>query len=219
MSNEMIELLIKSFWETGYMVVASTVLASLIGIPLGIILTVTRNGHILPNAVINSVLGVIVNATRSTPFIILMVAIIPLTRMLVGSSIGTTAAIVPLTISAAPFIARVIESSLLEIDHGVIEAAQSMGASPLQIIYKVLLPEALHSIVLGITLAVIALIGYSAMAGVLGGGGLGDLAIRYGYQRFQPDVMIVTVVILIAMVQIIQYLGDTLSKKLNKNKL
>ena len=217
MSNEMIELLIKSFWETSYMVVASTLLASLIGIPLGIILTVTRANHILPNAAVNSVLGVIVNATRSTPFIILMVAIIPLTRMLVGSSIGTTAAIVPLTISAAPFIARVIESSLLEIDHGVIEAAQSMGASPLQIIYKVLLPEALHSIVLGITLAVIALIGYSAMAGVLGGGGLGDLAIRYGYQRFQPDVMIVTVVILIAMVQIIQYLGD--SKKLNKNKL
>lgn len=219
MSNEMIELLIKSFWETGYMVVASTVLASLIGIPLGIILTVTRNGHILPNAVINSVLGVIVNATRSTPFIILMVAIIPLTRMLVGSSIGTTAAIVPLTISAAPFIARVIESSLLEIDHGVIEAAQSMGASPVQIIYKVLLPESLHSIVLGITLAVIALIGYSAMAGVLGGGGLGDLAIRYGYQRFQPDVMIVTVVILILMVQLIQFIGDTLSKKLNKTKL
>ena len=227
MSNEMIELLIKSFWETGYMVVASTVLASLIGIPLGIILTVTRNGHILPNAAINSVLGVIVNATRSTPFIILMVAIIPLTRMLVGSSIGTTAAIVPLTISAAPFIARVIESSLLEIDHGVIEAAQSMGASPMQIIYKVLLPEALHSIVLGITLAVIALIGYSAMAGVLGGGGLGDLAIRYGYQRFQPDVMIVTVVILmivtvvilILMVQLIQFIGDTLSKKLNKTKL
>ena len=219
MSNEMIELLIKSFWETGYMVVASTVLASLIGIPLGIILTVTRNGHILPNAVINSVLGVIVNATRSTPFIILMVAIIPLTRMLVGSSIGTTAAIVPLTISAAPFIARVIESSLLEIDHGVIEAAQSMGASPMQIIYKVLLPESLHSIVLGITLAVIALIGYSAMAGVLGGGGLGGLAIRYGYQRFQPDVMIVTVVILILMVQLIQFIGDTLSKKLNKTKL
>lgn len=219
MSNEMIELLIKSFWETGYMVVASTVLASLIGIPLGIILTVTRNGHILPNAAINSVLGVIVNATRSTPFIILMVAIIPLTRMLVGSSIGTTAAIVPLTISAAPFIARVIESSLLEIDHGVIEAAQSMGASPMQIIYKVLLPESLHSIVLGITLAVIALIGYSAMAGVLGGGGLGDLAIRYGYQRFQPDVMIVTVVILILMVQFIQFIGDTLSKKLNKTKL
>lgn len=219
MSNEMISLLIKSFWETGYMVLASAVLASIIGIPLGIILTVTRKGHILPNAAVNSVLGVIVNATRSTPFIILMVAIIPLTRVLVGSSIGTTAAIVPLTISAAPFIARVIESSLLEIDHGVIEAAQSMGASPLQIIWKVLLPESLHSIVLGITLAVIALIGYSAMAGVLGGGGLGDLAIRYGYQRFQPDVMIVTVVILILLVQLIQYLGDTISKKLNKTKL
>ena len=216
MSNEMIELLIKSFWETGYMVVASTVLASLIGIPLGIILTVTRNGHILPNAVINSVLGVIVNATRSTPFIILMVAIIPLTRMLVGSSIGTTAAIVPLTISAAPFIARVIESSLLEIDHGVIEAAQSMGASPMQIIYKVLLPESLHSIVLGITLAVIALIGSSAMAGVLGGGGLGDLAIRYGYQRFRPDVMLATIIILIVVVNVIQAGGDFASRKKNK---
>ena len=215
MSNEMIELLIKSFWETGYMVVASTVLASLIGIPLGIILTVTRNGHILPNAVINSVLGVIVNATRSTPFIILMVAIIPLTRMLVGSSIGTTAAIVPLTISAAPFIARVIESSLLEIDHGVIEAAQSMGASPVQIIYKVLLPEALHSIVLGITLAVIALIGYSAMAGVLGGGGLGALAIRYGYQRFMPEVMWTVVIVLIILVQGIQSFGDWIVRRIS----
>ena len=216
MSNEMIELLIKSFWETGYMVVASTVLASLIGIPLGIILTVTRSGHILPNAVINSVLGVIVNATRSTPFIILMVAIIPLTRMLVGSSIGTTAAIVPLTISAAPFIARVIESSLLEIDHGVIEAAQSMGASPMQIIYKVLLPESLHSIVLGITLAVIALIGYSAMAGVLGGGGLGDLAIRYGYQRYQDDVMIAAVILCIVLVQVFQSAGDVLARKIDR---
>lgn len=219
MSNEMIELLIKSFWETGYMVVASTVLASLIGIPLGIILTVTRNGHILPNAVINSVLGVIVNATRSTPFIILMVAIIPLTRMLVGSSIGTTAAIVPLTISAAPFIARVIESSLLEIDHGVIEAAQSMGASPMQIIYKVLLPESLHSIVLGITLAVIALSvtppwrAYSAAAASA------TLPSATATSVSQPDVMIVTVVILILMVQLIQFIGDTLSKKLNKTKL
>ena len=178
-----------------------------------------RRDHILPNAPVNSVLGAIVNATRSTPFIILMVAIIPLTRLLVGSSIGTTASIVPLTISAAPFIARIIESSLLEIDHGVIEAAQAMGASPMQIIRKVLLPEALHSIVLGITLAVIALIGYSAMAGTLGGGGLGDLAIRYGYQRFQMDVMLITVVVLIVMVQSIQSLGDYFSKKLNKNKL
>ena len=159
------------------------------------------------------------NATRSTPFIILMVAIIPLTRMIVGSSIGTTAAIVPLTITASPFIARVIESSLLEVDRGVIEAAQSMGASPFEIITKVMLPESLHSIVLGITLALIALIGASAMAGALGGGGLGDLAIRYGYQRFQMDVMIATVVVLIIMVQGVQSIGNTLSRKLNKNKL
>lgn len=219
MSPDMISLLIKSFFETCYMVLASTLLATLIGIPLGVILTVTRKDHILPNAAINSILGAIVNATRSTPFIILMVAIIPLTRMIVGSSIGTTAAIVPLTISAAPFIARIIESSLLEINHGVIEAAQAMGASPMQIITKVLLPEALHSIVLGVTLAIISLIGYSAMAGALGGGGLGDLAIRYGYQRFQLDVMVITVVVLIIMVQAMQSFGNWMSKKLNKNKL
>jgi D-methionine transport system permease protein len=219
MSPEIINLLIKSFGETCYMVAASTIISTLIGLPLGVILTVTRKGHILENAPLNAVLGAIVNATRSTPFIILMVAIIPLTRIIVGSSIGTTAAIVPLTISAAPFIARIIESSLLEIDHGVIEAAQAMGASPLQIINKVLLPEALHSIVLGITLAIISLIGYSAMAGALGGGGLGDLAIRYGYQRFRVDIMIATVVVLIAQVQIVQSCGNYISKKLNKNKL
>ena len=219
MSPEIINLLIKSFGETCYMVAASTVISTLIGLPLGVILTVTRKGHILENAPVNAVLGAVVNATRSTPFIILMVAIIPLTRIIVGSSIGTTAAIVPLTISAAPFIARIIESSLLEIDHGVIEAAQAMGASPLQIINKVLLPEALHSIVLGVTLAIISLIGYSAMAGALGGGGLGDLAIRYGYQRFRVDIMIATVVVLIAQVQIVQSLGNYISKKLNKNKL
>lgn len=219
MSPDMIDLLIKSFFETCYMVVTSTVMATVIGIPLGVILTVTRKDHILPNAAVNSILGAIVNATRSTPFIILMVAIIPLTRIIVGSSIGTTAAIVPLTISAAPFIARIIESSLLEINPGVIEAAQAMGASPMQIITKVLLPEALHSIVLGVTLAIISLIGYSAMAGALGGGGLGDLAIRYGYQRFQLDVMITTVIILIIMVQAMQSLGNWMSKKLNKNKL
>ena len=219
MSPEIINLLIKSFGETCYMVAASTIISTLIGLPLGVILTVTRKGHILENAPVNAVLGAIVNATRSTPFIILMVAIIPVTRLIVGSSIGTTAAIVPLTISAAPFIARIIESSLLEIDHGVIESAQAMGASPLQIISKVLLPEALHSIVLGITLAIISLIGYSAMAGALGGGGLGDLAIRYGYQRFRVDIMIATVVVLIAQVQIVQSFGNYISKKLNKNKL
>lgn len=219
MSPDMWGLLLDSFWETMYMVITSTVLATAIGLPLGVILTVTRSNHILPNVAVNSVLGAIVNAARSTPFIILMVAIIPLTRLIVGSSIGTTAAIVPLTISAAPFIARVIEGSLLEIEPGVIEAAQAMGASPMQIIMKVLLPEALHSIVLGITLAIISLIGYSAMAGALGGGGLGDLAIRYGYQRFRLDIMIITVVVLIVMVQAMQSIGDYASKKLNKNKL
>lgn len=219
MSPDMIDLLLKSLGETCYMVVVAILLATLIGVPLGVILTVTRKDHILPNAIIHNVLGAIVNATRSTPFIILMVAIIPLTRMIVGSSIGTTAAIVPLTITASPFIARVIEYSLLEVDRGVIEAAQSMGASPFEIITKVMLPESLHSIVLGITLALIALIGASAMAGALGGGGLGDLAIRYGYQRFQMDVMIATVVVLIIMVQGVQSIGNTLSRKLNKNKL
>lgn len=219
MSPEIINLLIKSFWETCYMVAASTIIATIIGLPLGVILTVTSKNHILENKAINSVLGAIVNATRSTPFIILMVAIIPITRVIVGSSIGTTAAIVPLTISAAPFIARIIESSLLEIDHGVIEASQAMGASPMQIITKVLLPEAMHSIVLGVTLAIISLIGYSAMAGALGGGGLGDLAIRYGYQRFRIDIMLATVVVLIAQVQIVQSIGDYISKKLNKTKL
>ena len=219
MSPDMIDLLLKSLGETCYMVVVAILLATLIGVPLGVILTVTRKDHILPNAIIHNVLGAIVNATRSTPFIILMVAIIPLTRMIVGSSIGTTAAIVPLTITASPFIARVIESSRLEVDRGVIEAAQSMGASPFEIITKVMLPESLHSIVLGITLALIALIGASAMAGALGGGGLGDLAIRYGYQRFQMDVMIATVVVLIIMVQGVQSIGNTLSRKLNKNKL
>lgn len=219
MNPQMLDLLLQSFWETCYMVFVSTAISTLIGIPLGVILTVTRKEHILPNPMLNQVLGVIVNATRSTPFIILMVAIIPLTRLIVGTSIGTTAAIVPLTISAAPFIARIIEGNLLEINPGIIEAAQSMGASPMQIITKVLLPEAMHSIVLGVTLAIVSLIGYSAMAGTLGGGGLGDLAIRYGYQRFQPDVMIATVIVLIIMVQAMQSLGDTVSKKMNKNKL
>ena len=219
MSANMIDLLLKSLGETCYMVLIAIVLATLIGLPLGVILTVTRKDHIMPNSLVNSVLGAIVNATRSTPFIILIVAIIPFTRLIVGSSIGTTAAIVPLTITAAPFIARVIESSLLEVDRGVIEAAQSMGASPVQIISKVMLPESLHSIVLGITLALIALIGASAMAGALGGGGLGDLAIRYGYQRFQMDVMIATVIVLIVMVQGVQTVGNALSRKLNKNKL
>ncbi len=219
MSQDVIKLLIDACIETCYMVGISALISALVGIPLGVILTVTDRGHILENKWLNHILGSIVNATRSTPFIILMVAIIPVTRLLVGTSIGTTAAIVPLTISAIPFIARIIESSLREVDSGVIEAAQSMGATPLDIIRKVLLPEAMPSIVLGLTLAIVSLIGCSAMAGALGGGGLGDLAIRYGYQRFRGDIMLATVVILIIQVQLVQTLGNKLSTKLNKNKL
>ncbi len=219
MSQDVIKLLTEACLETLYMVGVSSVIASLAGIPLGVLLTITGRGHIKENLWLNQSVGSIVNAFRSTPFIILMVAIIPITRLLVGTSIGTTAAIVPLTITAIPFIARIIESSLKEVDGGVIEAAQSMGATPLEIIGKVLLPEAMPSIVLGLTLTVVNLIGHSAMAGALGGGGLGDLAIRYGYQRFRLDIMIATVVVLIIQVQLVQSIGDKLSARLNKNKL
>jgi len=198
------------------MVAVSSFISALLGIPLGIILVTTNKGHILENAPLNRILGAIVNATRSTPFIILMVAIIPVTRLLVGTSIGTNAAIVPLSIAAIPFVARIVESALKEVDYGVIEAAQAMGASPREIITKVLIPESLPAIVLGLTLTIISLIGYSAMAGAIGGGGLGDLAIRYGYQRFRADIMLITVVILIAQVQIVQSTGDYISNRLNK---
>ena len=216
MSPEMLALLAESLGETLYMVGVSAAISSLFGVPLGVVLVTTSRGHILENPLINRVLGAIANATRSTPFIILMVAIIPLTRILAGTSIGTNAAIVPLSIAAIPFVGRVVESSLREVDYGLIEAAQAMGASPFQIIRLVLLPEAMPSIVLGITLSVISLIGYSAMAGAIGGGGLGDLAIRFGYQRFRVDIMIATVVILIALVQLVQSAGDFVSHRLNK---
>ena len=216
MSPEMLTLLAKSLWETTYMVAVSGFISALVGIPLGIILVTTDKRHILENTPLNQVLGVIVNAARSTPFIILMVAIIPLTRLIVGTSIGTNAAIVPLSIAAIPFVARIVESALKEVDYGVIEAAQAMGASPREIITKVLLPEAMPAIILGLTLTIISLIGYSAMAGAIGGGGLGDLAIRYGYQRFRADIMLITVIILIGQVQIVQSTGDYLARRLNK---
>lgn len=167
-------------------------------------------------AVINKILGAVVNAVRSIPFVILMVAIIPLTRLLVGSSIGTTAAMVPLVLASVPFIGRQVETSLREIPEGIVEAAQAMGATPMQIITKVLLPEAMPNIVAQLTTVVISLVGESAMAGAIGGGGLGDLAIRYGYQRFRPDIMIATVVVLIIMVQVVQFAGNALAKKLDK---
>jgi len=209
-------LLFEALLDTTYMVAVSTLISTLLGIPLGVILVVTDKRGILESLYINRVLGSIVNAARSTPFIILMVAIIPLTRLLTGTSIGTNAAIVPLSLAAIPFVGRVVESALKEVDYGVVEAAQAMGASPFEIIRKVLIPESLPSIILGITLTIINLIGYSAMAGAIGGGGLGDLAIRYGYQRFRADIMLATVAILIAQVQIVQSCGDYLARRVNK---
>lgn len=216
MSQEMLVLLFNALWETTYMVAISTIISIVLGVPLGVILVTTDKGHILENLSINRILGSIVNAARSTPFIILMVAIIPVTRLIVGTSIGTDAAIVPLSIAAIPFVGRIVESALKEVDFGLVEAAQAMGASPREIITKVLIPEAMPSIVLGLTLTIISLIGYSAMAGAIGGGGLGDLAIRYGYQRFRADIMLATVIILIAQVQIVQSSGDYLARRLNK---
>ena len=216
MSQQIINLLLQGFLETIQMTVISTVVAVLIGVPLGVVLVITSRGHIMQNEAVNKVLGAIVNATRSIPFIILMVAIIPFTRLVAGTSIGTTAACVPLTLAAIPFLARLVETAIKEVNGGVIEAAQSMGATPLQIIWKVLLPEALPTLIDNITVLIVNLISYSAMAGAIGGGGLGDIAIRYGYQRFQGDVMLATIIILIVLVQVIQSLGDYLSRKVNK---
>ena len=216
MSQQIINLLLQGFLETVQMTVISTVVAVLIGVPLGVILVITSRGHIMQNEAVNKVLGAIVNATRSIPFIILMVAIIPFTRLVAGTSIGTTAACVPLTLAAIPFLARLVETAIKEVNGGVIEAAQSMGATPLQIIWKVLLPEALPTLIDNITVLIVNLISYSAMAGAIGGGGLGDIAIRYGYQRFQGDVMLATIIILIVLVQVIQSAGDYLSRKVNK---
>ena len=216
MSFDMIAMLGESLLDTIYMVGVSTVITVIAGIPLGVILVTTDKGHIMEHAAFNTILGGIVNAARSTPFIILMVAIIPFTRMIVGTSIGTNAAIVPLSLAAIPFLGRVVETALREVDYGVIEAAQTMGASPFEIIRKVLIPESLSSIVLGVTITIVSLVSYSAMAGAIGGGGLGDLAIRYGYQRFRVDIMIATIIILIVLVQVIQSLGDALARRLNK---
>lgn len=215
MSIEFIPLFWDSFLETLVMVSVAGGVAAVCGIPLGLILSVTAPGQILARPLLNRSLGLLVNALRSTPFIILMVAIIPLTRLITGTSIGTAAAIVPLTIAATPFVGRLVESALREVDSGLIEAAQAMGATPLQIVCKVLVPEALPSIVNGLTITLVSLIGFSAMSGAVGGGGLGDLGIRYGYQRFMPEVMILVVGILILVVQLVQSLGDRLSRRLN----
>ena len=216
MSPEIINQLIYAAWQTLYMVGIAGLVGTLVGLPLGVFLATSRAGEILAAPAANRAIGAVVNATRSTPFIILVVAIIPFTRLVVGTSIGTAAAIVPLTVAAAPFIARIIESALREVDPGLIEAARAMGATPLQIVRKVLLPEALPSIVLGLTLSAVSLIGYSAMVGAVGGGGLGDLGIRYGYQRFMPEVMAAVVVLLIVFVQTVQSAGDALARRLDR---
>lgn len=208
--------ILEATWETLYMVSLSFIFSAIIGIILGILLVVTRKGHLWENLVLFNFLNGTINIIRSVPFIILLVAVIPFTRFVVGTSIGTTAAVVPLIIYAGPYIARLIENSLLEVDPGVIEAAEAMGATPTQIITRFLIPEALSSLLLGFTIAIIGLIGASAMAGAVGGGGLGDLAITFGYQRFDTVVMYITVGILIVMVQGLQSLGNILSKKVRR---
>ena len=215
MDSKIIDIMIQAVGQTVYMVFFSTLFASILGFILGIVVTVTSPKGLKPNKIIYNVLDLIINVLRSFPFIILIVFIIPLTRAIVGTPIGEVAAIVPLTIAAAPFVARIIESSLKEVDSGVIEAAKSFGASNTQIIFKVMLKEAVPSIISGLTLTIINIIGYSAMAGSVGAGGLGKVAISYGYQRYQTDVMIVTVIILIIMVQGLQSLGNYLYKKLS----
>ncbi len=216
MSPELVNQLVTATGQTFYMVTASTLLGTLFGMPIGAFLATSKRGEIFAAPAANAIVGAIVNATRSTPFIILVVAIVPFTRLIAGTSIGTTAAIVPLTVAATPFIARIVESAIREVDPGLTEAARAMGATPLQILRKVLIPESFPSITLGLTLAVVSLIGFSAMVGAVGGGGLGDLGIRYGYQRFMPEVMAIVVVVLIALVQSVQSLGDTLARRLDR---
>ncbi len=219
MSPDVFQLLMKALGETVAMVVVSMVAATAIGVPLGVLLVTTAKGGVLACPVLNRAVAAVVNAIRSIPFIILMVAIIPFTRLVAGTSIGTTAAMVPLTLASIPFIGRQVETSLREVPYGIIEAALAMGATPMQIIWRVYLPEALSGIVAQLTTVVIALVGESAMAGAIGGGGLGDLAIRYGYQRFRPEIMLATVIVLIALVQLVQFAGNTLAKRLNKKEL
>ncbi|CAN0656623.1 ABC transporter permease [Nitratireductor aquimarinus] len=212
----LVSLLWKAFLQTMYMVAAAGFIGSLIGLPIGIFLATSGKGELFPAPTVNKIVGAIVNAARSTPFIILVVAIIPFTRLIAGTSIGTAAAIVPLTIATIPFVARLIETSIREVDKGLIEAARAMGATPFQIVTKVLLAEARPGIILGLTLTLVSLVGYSAMVGAVGGGGLGDLGIRYGYQRFMPEVMLAVVVVLIVVVQAIQSAGDMLARHFDK---
>ena len=209
-------MVVEGIFVTLYMTLATTFMGYVLGLPMGIALVITAPKGLRPNKIIYKVLDVVVNVVRSFPFLILLIVIQPLTRIIVGKSYGPTATIVPLTLSAAPFIARMVESSLLEVDHGVIEAAQSMGANLWTIIWKVMIGEAKTSLIVNVTIALGTILGYSAMAGIVGGGGLGDIAIRYGYYRYDSSIMWVTVALLIVLVQLMQYVGMKLSKKLDK---
>ena len=215
-TKELLNLLLEGTLQTLYMTLVSTAAAYLIGLPLGVLLNISDKDGIRPMPVLNKILGFIVNFLRSVPFLILLVFLIPFTRMIVGTTIGSTATIVPLIVAAAPFVARMVESSLKEVDSGVIEAAQSMGAKPIQIITKVLLPEAKPSLLVGAAIAVTTILGYSALAGFVGGGGLGTIAINYGYYRYQNNMMIVTVLLLVIIVQVFQEIGMLISKKSDK---
>jgi D-methionine transport system permease protein len=216
MSANMMWLIWAATLDTLFMVAVSAAIGIVLGAPLGIFLATSGKGELFAAPMVNRVLGLVVNALRSTPFIILVVAIIPFTRLVTGTSIGTTAAIVPLTVATVPFVARLVESAIREVDPGLVEAARAMGASPVQIVWKVLVPEARPSITLGVTLTIVSLIGYSAMVGAVGGGGLGDLGIRYGYQRFMPEMMLAVVLVLIVLVQAVQSAGDLLARRFDK---
>lgn len=218
MSQEMIALLGQGVWETLYMTVISTVLAYVIGIPLGVLVFVTSGDGICPNRPVNFIFGLLINLTRSVPFLILLVAILPVTRLIVGTTIGSAATVVPLVVAAAPYVARMVESSLKEVDTGVIEAAQAMGSSNFQIIYKVLIPEAGPSLFVGAIISLATILGYSAMAGFVGGGGLGAIAINYGYYRYDGEMMLITVALLVLIVQLIQEAGLLAARKMDKRR-
>ena len=217
-TKEVVDMILKGIQETVYMTLLSTLMGYIIGLPMGVLLAVSDKDGLKPNRVLYRILDVIANIVRSIPFLILLILLIPFTRLVVGKSYGSTATVVPLVIAAGPFIARIVESSLKEVDEGVIEAARSMGAGNFRIIMKVLLVEARTSLINGATIAVGTILGYSAMAGTIGGGGLGDIAIRYGYHRYQADIMIVTVVLLVILVQIFQMVGTTLANRLDKRR-
>lgn len=214
--RQTVEMLLTGVWDTLYMTVAATLFSYVFGMIMGVILVICRKDGIRPHALVYNVLDVVVNLTRSFPFLILMIAVIPFTRFLVGTTIGNNATVVPLVLAAAPFVARLVEASLLEVDNGVVEAAQSMGASTWQIVTKVLLPEARPSLINGSAVSAITILGYSAMSGAVGGGGLGKLAIMYGYNRYQTDIMIITVILLIVIVQVFQSFGSWATRRSDK---